>query len=91
MRGGGANTPGYRLEALLDIHYKTIFDWRYINPCSIFVQHLQASCVILRQKSEQSSRILMRPHALRVVRCLRIFDKLESIHITFELLECSGG
>lgn len=32
----------------------------------------------------------MRPNALRVMRCLRIFDKLESIHITLKLLEGSG-
>lgn len=40
MRGGGTNTSGYRLEALLDIYDETTLDWRRIDPFSVLVEHL---------------------------------------------------
>ena len=87
MRGGRANAPGDGLEALLDIDHQAPFDRRDTNPFPIFVQHLQTTSIVLREKCEQASRVLMRTDALGIGIGWRISHKLQPTHVPFELVK----
>ena len=68
VRSSWAYAPSDSLKALLDIDYQTAGNRRCIDPLPVLVEYLQASRVILGEKSEESGGVFMRPNSLRV-RC----------------------
>ena len=87
MRGGRADAPGDGLEALLDVDHQAPFDRRDTNPFPILVKDLQTTGIVLRQKREQASRVLMGADALGIGIGWRISHKLQPTHVPFELVK----
>jgi hypothetical protein len=88
MGSGSTDTPSDGFKSLLDINHQTPLNGRNVNPFAILIQYLQSASVVLREKCKKTSRVLVRPDALRV-RCRPgILHKLQSAHLALEGVEC---
>jgi hypothetical protein len=82
-----ANSSCDRFEALLDIDNKASLNRRHIDPFSILIENLKASCVVLRQKGEKSSGVFVRTNALGVLHGGWVLDEFKSTHATPEAIK----
>ncbi len=85
------HAPRHGLKALLDIHHQAPFDRRCVDPLAILSQNLQAAHRILREKREQSRRVLVRAHTDGTRWSGRILDEFDAMHSTEKWRERPGG